>query len=295
MRKTIAFILYLFFLPRIKKESNRKDSILSIYGHDQKRKPFEQLVVWLIRKGYRFINPEELFLYVSGKKALDEKMVWLSFDDGWRSNYDNVFPVLKKYNIPATIFVSTKGIADGYYWFTRAYQNRKSSLYNEVDDLWKMSNYERVKIIQQLPPYHGKRSTMNAKEIKEMTESGLVWWGNHTHDHVMNDNCTDEELTEEIEKCSCIMNEITSKDCSFIYSYPNGNHDDKTVSILKRMNFKMAVTTNIGRVFCPSDAYMIPRFEFKNGSLQENVLQCFGLWTDFFNTVKKRIGIKHTK
>ena len=147
MRRFIAIILYVFFLPRIKKESKRKDSILAIYGHDQKRDPFEQLVAWLVKNGYRFITPEELFQFVSGKKALDEKLVWLSFDDGWESNYDNVFPVLKKYNIPATIFVATKGIADGYYWFTRAFQNRESSLYNEVGDLWMMSNQERVKII----------------------------------------------------------------------------------------------------------------------------------------------------
>lgn len=295
MRKVIAFILYLFFLPKIKKESKRKDSILAIYGHDQECEPFEQLVAWLIRQGYRFITPEELFQYVSGKKALDEKLIWLSFDDGWKSNYDDVLPVLKKYNIPATIFVATKGIADGYYWFTRAFQNRNSSLYNEVGDLWTMSNQERVKIIEQLPPYHGERSTMNADEIKEMTDSGLVCWGNHTHDHVMSDNCTDEELSGEIEKCNSIMKEITGKDCSYIYSYPNGNYDARTVGVLKEMNFQMAATTHIGRVFCPSDVYMIPRFEFKNGSLQENVLQCFGLWTEFFNIVKKMIGIKHKK
>jgi len=295
MRKIIAFILYVFFLPRIKKELKRKDSILAIYGHDQKREPFEQLVAWLVKKGYRFITPEELFQFVSGKKALDEKLVWLSFDDGWKSNYDNVFPVLKKYNIPATIFVATKGIADGYYWFTRAFQNRDSSLYNEVGDLWTMSNQERVKIIEQLPPYKGARSTMNPEEIREMTNSGLVHWGNHTHDHVMSDNCTDEELAEEIEKCEQIMKEITGKDCHFIYSYPNGNYDDRTVGVLKQMDFKMAVTTHIGRVFCPSDVYMIPRFEFKNGCLQENVLQCFGLWTRFFDGVKKVFGIKNKK
>ena len=295
MRRIIAFVLYLFYLPRIKKESNRKDTLLAIYGHDQKREPFEQLVAWLVKKGYRFITPEELFQYVSGKKALDEKLVWLSFDDGWKSNYDNVFPVLKKYNIPATVFVATKGIADGYYWFTRAFQNRDSSLYNEVGDLWTMSNSERVKVIEQLPPYKGERSTLNAEEIKEMTDSGLVHWGNHTHDHVMSDNCSNEELVEEIKKCNLIMQEITGEECGFIYSYPNGNYDNRTVDIIKHIGFKMAATTNLGRVNCPSDAYMIPRFEFKNGCLQENVLQCYGLWTGFFNKLKIILGIRHKK
>lgn len=295
MRKLIAFILYPFFLPRIKKESERKDTILAIYGHNQKREPFEQLVMWLLRKGYRFITHEELFHYVSGKKTLDEKLVWLSFDDGWKSNFDEVFPVLKKYNIPATIFMATKGIEDGYYWFTRAFQNRDSSLYHDVGDLWTMNNQERLKIIEQLPPYRGERLTLNIEEIKEMTNSGLVWWGNHTNDHVMSDNCTDEELKEEISICNHVMKEITGVDCNFIYSYPNGNYDERTVGILKQMGFAMAATTHIGRVPCPSDVYMIHRNEFKNGCLKENVLQCFGLWTSFFNVIKKLFGIKNHK
>ena len=295
MRKIIAFILYLLYWPRIRKESGRTDSILAIYGHDQKREPFEQIVKWLLNKGYRFITPEELYLYLSGQKKLEEKLIWLSFDDGWKSNYDEVFPVLKKYGIPATIFVATKGITDGYYWYTRAFQNRSSSLYKEVGDLWVMDNRDRVKIIEQLPPYQGKRSTMNEDEIRGMTASGLVNWGNHTHDHVMSDHCTDEELKEEIATCNCVMKKITGKDCNLIYSYPNGNYDERTVGILKQMDFIMAATTHIGRVYCPSDAYMIPRNEFKNGCLKENILQCFGLWTSFFNRVKLLLGIKDHK
>lgn len=295
MRKIIASILYLLYWPRVRKESRRKDTILAIYGHDQKREPFEQIVAWLLKRGYRFITPEELYAYLTGRKVQAEKLVWLSFDDGWKSNYDNVFPVLKKYGIPATIFVATKGIADGYYWFTRAFQNRDSSLYNEVGDLWVMDNRQRAQTIEKLPPYKGDRITMNAKEIREMTASGLVNWGNHTHDHVMSDHCTDEELMEEISTCSRVMREITGKDCNLIYSYPNGNYDERTVDILKQMGFAMAATTHIGRVSCTSDAFMIRRNEFKNGCLTENVLQCFGIWSEFFNRVKKILGIKHKK
>ena len=85
---------------------------MSIYAHDQKAKPFEEIVVWLIGKGYRFIKPNELYEYLTGKKKINEHLVWLSFDDGWRSNYTDVIPILKKYNIPATIFIATKGIKD---------------------------------------------------------------------------------------------------------------------------------------------------------------------------------------
>lgn len=40
----------------------------------------------------------------------------ITFDDGWRDNFINAYPVLKKYNIPATIFLPTSYI-DTTNWF----------------------------------------------------------------------------------------------------------------------------------------------------------------------------------
>lgn len=295
MRKVIAKILYCLFYFKVRKALRKDNVILSIYAHDQKAKPFEEIVVWLIGKGYRFIKPNELYEYLTGKKKINEHLVWLSFDDGWRSNYTDVFPILKKYNIPATIFIATKGIKDGYYWFSRAFQNRESSLFHAVGDLWEMSNFERTNIIKQLPPYIGERITMNEDEITEMTASGLIHWGNHTHDHVMSDKCSNEELKQEIEICNAEIKRITGSSCNFIYSYPNGNLDSRTAGILKNLGFSMAATTDLGFVKSLSDCYSIPRNEFKNGCLEENILQCLGLWTHFFDVVKNLLGISNHK
>ena len=150
MRNLIARILYILFYYKIVKEAKRKDIILSIYGHDQQKEPFEKMIKWLITHGYKFITAEKLYDLISQKIPLEKKYVWLSFDDGWKSGYDNVLPILRKYNIPATFFIATKGIDDGYYWFLQAMQNRDFHLYNEIGELWEMSNAERKKIIEQL-------------------------------------------------------------------------------------------------------------------------------------------------
>lgn len=295
MRKVVAIVLYLCCLPWIYREVNKKNSILAIYGHDNLEEPFEKLVCWFLKKGYRFISPTELYDYLSTKRVINEKLVWLSFDDGWKSNYECVFPILKKYNIPATIFISTKGIFDGYYWFTRVFQNRRSKLYNEVDELWQLNNRDRVRIVEMLPSYQGERLTMNSDEIKEMDSSGIVYWGNHTHDHVISDNCTAEELVEEITKCNNTLKDIIGKESLPIYSYPNGNYDDMTLGVIQKMNFMFAVTTNIGRIDYHSDIFKLSRNEFKNGTLAENILQSFGIWTHVFNFVKKLFFIKNKK
>lgn len=296
MRSFIAKILYVVFYFRISKEKNKTDSILTIYGHDVSHNSFEELIEWLIKQGYSFINHFELYDYLNGQELDTKKNVWLSFDDGWKGNYDNVLPVLKKFNIPATIFIATKGIEDGYYWFEKAKENRNSGYYKEIQDLWEMSNSEREIIIENLEKKKLERTTMLPKEIEEMTSSGVVFWGNHTHDHVISDKCTTEELKEQILLCQTKVKEWTDADCNFIYSYPNGNRDERSGKLIKEMGFSMAVTTELGRTFRDTSPYEIPRCEFKdNATLKENILQIYGIWTSFFNGIKGMFNIVNKK
>ena len=294
MRYFIAKILYWFCYFKVKRESGRNDSVLSIYGHDISRKNFGDLVKWLLKKKYKFITPYELQNYLQGKLPVD-KYVWMSFDDGWKSNYDNVFPVLKQYNVPVTIFIATKGIEDGYFWFDVAFANRKSSYYKEIQELWEMPNIKRVEIVSKLPVKDFVRKTMTHEELKVMTESGLVYWGNHTDDHVMSDNCTDNELINEIKICQEKMKRWTGIDCNYIYSYPNGNMDERSEKVIRKMGFQLATTTEQNRIYPNNDIFRIPRMEFKDVSLIENTLHIYGIWTPFFNKIKRVLGIKNKK
>lgn len=295
MRKIIAKILYFFFYKKIEKCSLRHDAILSIYGHDQQREPFEKLMAWLVEHDYTFITPEKVYSIISGKEPLDKKYVWLSFDDGWKSGYDNVLPVLEKFHIPATFFIASKGIEDGYYWYSKAFQNRESDLYDKIDVLWKIPNAERAKIIDQLPAYKGPRITMNEEELQKLNMSGFANFGNHTHDHVMSDKCSKQELSDEIDKCSLKMKNIIGDDCTFVYSYPNGNLDQNSVEVIKEKGFKLAATVKIGWIKQGDNPYDLHRNEFNNGCLEENLMQIYGLWTPFFNRIKRLFRMKNHK
>ncbi len=68
-------------------------------------KKFEKQLKGLLDEGYQFISYDNLVEYSKGKKAITEKTLLLGFDDGWIGNYTNAFPILKKYNIPAAIYV----------------------------------------------------------------------------------------------------------------------------------------------------------------------------------------------
>jgi len=48
---------------------------------------------------------EELATLIKAKKKFSPKTVAITFDDGYKDNYTYVFPILKKYNLPATMFI----------------------------------------------------------------------------------------------------------------------------------------------------------------------------------------------
>ena len=66
---------------------------------------FEENVSTMLNDGYTFISLEELYKYNKGELALPEKVCIITMDDGNIGCYTDAFPVLKKYNVPATIFI----------------------------------------------------------------------------------------------------------------------------------------------------------------------------------------------
>jgi len=72
------------------------------------RAAFEAQMQLLKDKGYRVVTLEQLLAFVEFRGQLPDKSVVITIDDGWRSMYDIVFPILKKYGYPATLFVYTQ-------------------------------------------------------------------------------------------------------------------------------------------------------------------------------------------
>lgn len=71
---------------------------------------FEAHLAYLRQAGYESITMKELAYALSGQTTLPPKPVIISFDDGYRDNYENAFPLLQRYGYTGIFFVFTQVI-----------------------------------------------------------------------------------------------------------------------------------------------------------------------------------------
>lgn len=66
---------------------------------------FDKQMRFLKSHRYNVIALEELVGLIKNKKKVPARTICISLDDGYRDNYTYAFPILKKYNLPATMFI----------------------------------------------------------------------------------------------------------------------------------------------------------------------------------------------
>ena len=79
---------------------------------------FDAQLKFLVDNGYHVIAPDDLLDAWASGKTLPSKPIVLTFDDGHEDIYKNVFPILQKYNMRATVFIVTDhiGMKDYLTW-----------------------------------------------------------------------------------------------------------------------------------------------------------------------------------
>jgi len=68
-------------------------------------KSFERHMQFLAKHNYNVVSLEALPDLIRSKKRIPHKTIAITFDDGYKDIYTYAFPILKKYNLPATLFI----------------------------------------------------------------------------------------------------------------------------------------------------------------------------------------------
>src|SRR6476619_1321532 len=74
---------------------------------------FEAQMKELKDKGITVIPMQDLLAWQRGEKNIPPRCAVVSFDDGWKSQYEVAFPIMKKFGYPFTMFIYTEGVRGG--------------------------------------------------------------------------------------------------------------------------------------------------------------------------------------
>ncbi|WP_440118803.1 polysaccharide deacetylase family protein [Paenibacillus sp. QZ-Y1] len=101
----VPMLMYHYIEPKINHRETNNKSIIIL-------EDFEANMKYLHDEGYSTITLEQLEQYVKGQIPLPQKSIVITFDDGYQNNYTLAYPVLKKYNFHASLFVIGSKLQD---------------------------------------------------------------------------------------------------------------------------------------------------------------------------------------
>ncbi|MDQ2824451.1 MAG: polysaccharide deacetylase family protein [Verrucomicrobiota bacterium] len=82
-------------------------------GTEIKTADFEAQMKALKDRGITVIGLQDYLAWRRGEKNLPPRCAVITFDDGWKSQYEVAWPILKKYGYPLTLFIYTEGVRGG--------------------------------------------------------------------------------------------------------------------------------------------------------------------------------------
>ena len=188
-------------------------------------KLFEQQMRALRDAGYQTVDPGDCAGDALRKQA-GQKIVSITFDDGYRDFYTDAFAVLRKFGFTATIYLATSRIKNS------------AEVYEGVEYLsW--------------------------NEVREMRAAGIQF-GSHTVTHPDMRSLSPEQIEYEL-GCSkeTLESQLGERVTSFAYPYAFPEEDKNFVRYLRdaleNQGYENGVTTILGRATAHCDPLFLPR------------------------------------
>jgi peptidoglycan/xylan/chitin deacetylase (PgdA/CDA1 family) len=256
---------------------------------------FVRLLEYL-RRRFHLVSLETFF--GSHTEEADKSKPWclLTFDDGWRDTYTTAYPWLKKFGMPATVFLATGSIEGrGGFWVEQlkrlwripssraqmksvlsqvAGQNKcqVADLEDIVEWLKHMPAEKRHSFLRRLLPseensdYSGEVDSMLTwNQVIEMSRNG-VEIGTHTVSHPLLSYESDATVERELCISKQTLEEKLGKKVR-AFTYPNGDWDERVRQWVEQVGYECAFTTRPGWHRGGQDPYTIRRILLHEGNV----------------------------
>lgn len=195
-----------------------------LYGTIVTTKSFEEQMKLLNEEGYTALTMKEFGAFMEGKLEIPKKSVLITFDDGFKDNYVNAYPALKKNGLHATVFLITDRI------------DREPRDYDPKDAQY--LSHADIKAGSDIFEYMSHTDKMHEKN--EQGKALLV----------AKDK---KDILKDLEKSMYIVGDNSA------FAYPFGEYDKDTLETLEKLDVKMAFTIKDGMAKRESEKLEIPR------------------------------------
>lgn len=228
-----------------------------------------------LARNYHVISMLQLLNRVENGIPLPKRAVLITFDDAYSDFAYAAWPTLKRFGLPATLFVPTAypGRKELVFSWDRLYQafsgtartelwveplgrlpltnseEKRRALRKVQDHLPTVSDDEAMILVESVCAQLAKGrlysgSVLTWDQLRQLAKEGLTL-GSHTRTHPVMIRVTPDRMREEIRASQAdLKREIGT--ALPIFCYPNGSHNDAVVSILKEEGIRLAFTTLSG-------------------------------------------------
>jgi len=232
-----------------------------------------------LRRHFDVVSLDEAVKRMGRGGNSEAPMAVITFDDGDSGNHRVLLPLVRRMNLPVTIFVATRQVEEQTgYWFDRLINavQRKEEInldlknrglgeyainrgrgrdnWNEIErllvDLKNLSPEIRIEtcehIVRELGPGtqdgFAQIRPLTIAQLQELAACPLVTIGAHSHCHNILTQLPADEIRESVVRSKQLLESWTGRTVDH-FAYPNGDHDDTVARIVREAGFKSAVAT----------------------------------------------------